>query len=311
MLTLTALKVLQMIAYGVPGFLLLKTKTLSEDSIKVFAKFLLYVCQPALSLYSFGGADKSPELLREIAYFFVLTLVAQVVIILLFTLIFKKRLGHDSGARVCAVASACGNVGFLGLPLLQYLIPDNPEVLAYSATFSISMNIVVWTLGLVTMTGDKKYISAKSIFLNPSMLSFAVAFPLFVFGIKLPDLVFEYIASLAKMSTVVCMTVLGMRLGTKSLKRVFAGKYVWISSASKLILFPCIGALLFAFAPVSTEMKLSAFILCCCPVAAMVQSISETHDGDSETAANSVLATNLICIITIPIMWTLFNSIVL
>jgi predicted permease len=103
------------------------------------------------------------------------------------------------------------------------------------------------------------------------------------------------------------MTVIGMRLGTKSLKRIFADTRIYYASFSKLIVFPIIGALLFALMPVPQEVKSAAFILCCCPAAAMIQSLSETHGGDSEAAANILISTNLICIVTIPFMWTAYN----
>ena len=76
MFGITALKVLMMIAYGVPGFLLVKLKALGEDSIKAFAKFLLYVCQPALSLYTLSSVQSTPQLIKELWIFFAATVIA-------------------------------------------------------------------------------------------------------------------------------------------------------------------------------------------------------------------------------------------
>ena len=46
-----------MLAYAVPGFILIKTKFVKTDSISAFSKLLMFVCQPALTLYSFNKAD--------------------------------------------------------------------------------------------------------------------------------------------------------------------------------------------------------------------------------------------------------------
>ena len=43
-----------MLAYAVPGFILIKTKFVKTDSISAFSKLLMFVCQPALTLYSFN-----------------------------------------------------------------------------------------------------------------------------------------------------------------------------------------------------------------------------------------------------------------
>lgn len=311
MFGITALKVLMMIAYGLPGYILVKTKQLGEDSIKVFAKFLLYVCQPALSLYTLGSVDSTPALMRDLGIFFALTLVGQVAMILLYSLVFSKKMKTDLAHRVCSVAGACGNVGFLGVPLLEHLLPGMPEVRVYSAAFSISMNVIGWTLGLLMMTGDKKYVKLKAVFLNPSVITFAVSFTLFALDIKFPELPAQYIEMFGRMSTVVCMTVLGMRLATKRLLSVFSNYRIYIAAVYKLIVSPIIIGALFYCLPVSQEVRTSAFILACCPGATMIQSLAETHGGDSETAANIVLSTSLLCIITIPLMWTAYNALFL
>lgn len=311
MFIITALKVLIMIAYGVPGYLLVKSKHLGEESIKAFAKMLLYVCSPALCVYNLSSVVTTPQLIKELCLFFVLSLVAQIVIILVFAFILRKKSKADIGYKLCAVTGACGNVGFFGVPLLEYLIPDMPEVRIYSAAFSITMNIIGWTLGLLLMTGDKKYVKLKSVFVNPSMISFIVAFILFVFNVKFPDMVSEYIQSLAKMSTFVCMTVLGMRLATKKLSTIFSNKKVYLAAVSKLIIFPVVVFFIFKLLPISQTAMTSAFILGCCPAATMLQSLAETHGGDGKTAADIVLGTSLLCIISIPFMWTLYNIIIL
>ena len=311
MFGITALKVLMMIAYGLPGYILIKTKVLKEDSVKVFAKLLLFVCQPALSIYSLSVADCTPRLLRDLGIFFALPLIAQIVIISLYAFLFRKKMKNDVAQKICAVAGACGNVGFLGIPLLENLIPNNPEVLVYASAFSMSMNILAWTLGLLMMTGDRKYISAKALFANPATISFLIAFSLFAFKVKLPDLCAEYIETLGRMSTVVCMTILGMRLATKKLGGIFTNYRIYIAATSKLIVFPIIVGALFYLLPVGQDVRSAAFILGCCPAATMIQSLAETHGGDSKTAADIVLSTSLICILTIPMMWSVYSNLFL
>lgn len=307
MFGITALKVIMMIAYGVPGYLLVRLKALGEESIKAFAKFLLYVCQPALSLYTLSSVDASPRLIADLWIFFFVTLVGQVAIILLYYLVFRRKIKTDFAHRVCAIAGACGNVGFFGIPLLEYLIPGVPEVRVYSAAFSIAMNVLGWTLGLLMMTGDKKYIKLKAVFINPSVIAFAISFALFALDIKFPSLPAEYIETLGRMSTVVCMTVLGMRLATKKLRDIFSDYRIYIAAFSKLVISPIVIGLIFSLLPVGEVVKTSAFILACCPAATMIQGLAETHGGDGRTAANIVLSTSLMCILTIPLMWTLYN----
>lgn len=309
MFVITALKVLMMIGYGLPGYIMVKTKILGENGAKVFAKFLLYICSPALSIQTLNSVDCTPQRLKSMGIFFVAVLVAQLAVIFIYSLLFRKQVQSDSGHKVCAVTGACGNVGFLGVPLLKFLFPENPEIILYSAIFSITMNILGWTVGLWFMTGDRKYIKLKSIFVNPSVIAFAIGFTLFVTKVKLPSLLAEYVGMLGTMSTFVCMTVLGIRLATKKLSNIFRSYKIYIGAVSKLFVFPIIVLALFYLLPVDHTVRAAAFVLGSCPAATMIQSLAETHGGDSETAANIVLSTSLMCIITIPFMWTLFNLI--
>ena len=311
MFAITALKVLMMIGYGVPGYILVKTKLVGKDSAKVFAKLLLYVCSPALCIQTLNSVDCTPERLKSMGIFFAAVLFAQVAVIMLYCLVFREKVRTDSGHKVCAVTGACGNVGFLGVPLLKFLFPENPEIILYSAMFSITMNIIGWTIGLLLMTGDRKYLTLKAVFVNPSVISFGVGFLLFVTKTKLPDMLAEYVGMLGTMSTFVCMTVLGMRLATKKLSNVFLNKRVYIGAASKLFVFPIVILGLFALLPVEQSVRTAAFVLGCCPAATMIQGLSESYDGDSETAANIILFTSIICIVTIPFMWTLYNYFIL
>lgn len=311
MFGITALKVLLMISYGVPGYLLVKSKHLGEESIKAFAKVLLYVCSPALSIYNLSSVETTEKSIKELFVFFALSLVAQVVIILVFGVVFKKRMKKDAAYKLCAVTGACGNVGFFGMPLLEYLLPNIPSVRIYSAAFSITMNIIGWTLGLLLMTGDRKYIKLKAVFINPSVIAFSVSLVLFVFDIKFPALPAEYIETFARMSTVVCMTVLGMRLATKKLSTIFSNYRVYIAAFLKLVVFPIVVLGIFYVVPVDETVRTSAFILACCPAATMLQSLAETHGGDGKTAADIVLATSILCIFTIPLMWTLYSTYIL
>ena len=70
---------------------------------------------------------------------------------------------------------------------------------------------------------SKKYISVKSAFMNPAFFSFVIAMPLYITGAmsKLPTLVTDAISLLGRMTTPVCMLILGIRLATMDFKKLF------------------------------------------------------------------------------------------
>ena len=62
----TLICVAVMLAYAVPGFLLVKTKLVKADAIPAFARLLMYVCQPFLTLYAFSRVKFTTQSLIDI-----------------------------------------------------------------------------------------------------------------------------------------------------------------------------------------------------------------------------------------------------
>lgn len=299
--TTTALNVLIMLAYAIPGFVFVKTRLIDQSHISSFAKVLLYVCSPALSIYSFNSVDFSVDLIIKLGLMLLLSFVLEIAVLCLVWLIFRKK-NADPRYRVCVVASVLGNVGFFGVPLLEALLPDNPEAVAYSAVFIVGMNIISWTVGSMFLTGDKKYMSIKKIVLNPPVLALCFSLPLFILGIKLPETVESAVSVLGRMSTPLCMLILGMRLATVRAGELFKDKHAYISSVVKLIVFPLLGFLLVKVLPLDYGFKTSFFILSACPTASVVLNLSEVYGAGQKSAADAVLISTIICVITIPVL---------
>jgi predicted permease len=302
--TTTALNVIIMLAYAVPGFIFVKSRMIDQSHIASFAKVLLYVCSPALSIYSFNSVDFSWQLFANMGLFLLLSLVMQILLLCIMWLIFKKR-SHRPEYRVCSVACVLGNVGFFGVPLLEALIPEHPEAIVYSAVYILGMNIISWTAGSMLITGDKKYMSIKKIVCNPPVLALCFSLPLFLLGIKLPDIAENAVSVLGRMSTPLCMLILGMRLATVRAGELIKDTRAYISSAVKLIAFPLAAFLILLALPFDKGFESAFFILCSCPTASVVLNLSEVLGEGQKSAADGVLVSTILCVITIPILMLL------
>lgn len=304
--TLTLQNVLIMLAYGVPGYLLIKTKTVSEKALPAFAAFLMYVLQPFLTLNSFQQVDFSWELAAQMGLFILLTAILQVACAAVIFLVIRKRSANNS-ARITVIAGVAGNVGFMGIPLMNVLIPDHPEAAAFSAVFFLTMGILCWTVGVACITGDVRHISWKKVFLNPTMLGFVVALPLFFLDIKLPSIVMGPVSLLANMTTPICMIILGMRFATVSAREVFSEKAIYPSALIKLVIFPLLAFAATYFLPIDSGMKAALVIMSACPSANVVLSLSELYGAGQKTAALMVLSSTLFSVVTVPVILLVLN----
>ena len=290
-----------LVALCLPGFFLTKANVLKEEHIKGFAVFLLYVCSPALSIYSFQQAECNMEILINIGILLLVTTFMQVLIMGIGFLINIKTYKIDGASRVATVASAFGNVGFFGVPILQALLPDHPEAMVYSAVMSVMMNLIGWTLGMFMMSGDRKHVSVKNFLINPTTLCLLIALPLFFTNTSLPKPVMNFVEFFSKMSTPTAMTVLGMRLAFVKFRDLMDYRQV-VAIFLKLIALPLITFGIMYALPVDETLKISTYILSCMPPAAITLNFAELSNTSPKTAANIVVVGSLLVAITLPVL---------
>lgn len=290
-----------LVALCLPGFFLTKANVLKEEHIKGFAVFLLYVCSPALSIYSFQQAECNSEILINIGILLLVTTFMQVLIMGIGFLINIKTYKIDGASRVATVAAAFGNVGFFGVPILQALLPDHPEAIVYSAVMSVMMNLIGWTLGMFMMSGDRKHVSVKNFLINPTTLCLLIALPLFFTNTSFPKPVMNFVEFFSKMSTPTAMTVLGMRLAFVKFKDLMDYRQV-VAIFLKLIALPLITFGIMYALPVDETLKISTYILSCMPPAAITLNFAELSNTSPKTAANIVVVGSLLVAITLPVL---------
>lgn len=303
--TTTLSSVALLLLYAVPGFLLTKSKLVESSAIPAFAKVLLYVCQPCLTFYSFDKADFSYDLLWGLGIFFLIALAAQFGFLMLFYWLFRNKSKENVNYRIMNMALVLGNCGFFGIPVVEKLFPDRADAAAYCLVFTLAMNLLCWTMVLYIVTRDKKYIKAKQLILNPATIAFIVGIVLFVLSVKLPGILSEAVSLGAKISTPLCMTILGMRLATASFRTVFLRPVQYLVVIAKQTLIPLIVFGLVSLLPVDVFIKQLSFILFACPVASNVLNFAEIGGKGQKEASGCVLLGTMLSIATMPLMMLL------
>lgn len=299
----TLFQVLLTLLYIVPGFILCKMKKVGAEHLSGMSAVLIYVCSPCMIVNSFLRLEFSPEGLGKMALFFAVTLILQIAFMLILYLVLRKKYA-DSKYRILTIGSVLGNVGFFGLPVVKAILPDFPEVTCYSSVYVLSMNMLVFTMGVFCLTNEKRFVSLKSAILNPATFSVLVALPLYLFGVKqyLPDLLAKSIELLGEMTTPLCMIILGIRLATVPFKNLFTRPVIYLICACKLIIYPLFCYLAVYFLPLDFAFKASILVLSAVPCASVILNLAEMHRSETELAANCVLLTTLLCFLTIPVL---------
>lgn len=338
----TALNVLLLVAMALPGFFLIKTKMLPEKAIAYLSVLLLYVSQPFLSIRSFLEVSYTPQLAINLAIMFAVSMAAQGLIFFGVWLVLHKRFDDPAvsreliaegfidgntitrepelnaliarsrsgrASRAVVLASAFGNVGFFGVPVLQVLFPGAHEAIAYSAVFIVSLNLMGWTVGSYVLTGDRKHISLKRALINPQTVTLVISLPLFFAGVSssnLPDTINTIIGYLADMTAPLCMIILGMRFALAPITKLFTDFRVYVASVIKIVVFPLLVYLVLLPFRMDEMLRISLVLLSGMPAATIILNLAEMYGSDRTTAANCILMSTLLSIITIPVILLLF-----
>ena len=278
------------------GFACGKAGVITEHASKKMTDIVLYIVTPCVMVNAFQR-EFTFDLLGQV---FLAAGVAPA--ILIGSILLTQLVFHDKDIarrKVLQFSVIFSNCGFMSLPLQKELLGD--EGMFFGSIFVAIFNVVVWTYGLVDMSGDKKVLSLKKLALNPGIIGFVAGMIVFVFGLQLPVFVSQPIRHLANLNTPLPMLIIGYYLTNAKFKQAFTDLGAYIAMALRLLVIPV--AVLFAMAPfgLNRDMIIAFVIACSAPTAATTTMFAAKFDRDVELSVGVVAASTLLSIITMPL----------
>lgn len=294
---------------AVPGYLLVRGKRLDSKESGTLSKMLTNVGMPFLILSSTLKLEFSGEFTRSIIFVGVVGVLFTVVMFLLSSLAVRgesdpKRRGM---MRFCMVFA---NNGFIGIPLARAVFGDASDVMAYLIILNIITNVLMFTLGVYLISGDKNNIKVKKAVLNPVLIAFVIGIILNVAGVSraVPELQ-TYATYFSNIVTPLSMVVLGMKLADVELGRLLTSLRMYYVSAMRLVVFPALGvALAYVLHRIpglglSADTVIGFFVAIAMPTAGLASAFSDQYKGDTENAVIFTLGTTVLSVITIPVLY--------
>ena len=284
--TVTLYNVLIMFFYMIPAYILIKVGKAEPPHAKTVSAILLYISFPCMVVNSFQSLVFDWDILAKIFIFFLITLVIMIICIVVCFLILRKKY-DESKYRILTIASAFGNVGFLGTPIISGLFPNSPIVVCYSSIYTTSMTIMSFTIGVYALTANKQFMSLFSALYNQGTISLAFSVIIYLAEWMFPKILGDAV----------------------NLLHLFKRPFVYIACFIKLFIFPLVSYFLVYFIPFfDNEFKSSIFILSGAPCAALILSLAELHSTEQELSANVVLVSTILCVFTLPILTIILDA---
>lgn len=287
-------QILVMFIYMICGFALYKSGKLTKQGSREIAHMLLWLIVPIVLLQSFCVEFSAQKLLQ-------LAVSAGIGgLSLLLSIVVAWLLFHKNPIENFAVAFS--NAGFLGLPLVQATLGEH--AVFYVVGFVSLLNVLQWTYGVSVLTGERKTVSIKSIFLNPIIIGVLAGFVLFCTGLgtRLPGVLRITLESISRLNAPLAMIILGCYLAQTELRSLVTTARLYVVSLARLILVPLLTIAFLLPMPVPSEMKLAVLISAIAPVGANVAVYAQLNDLDYSYACKAVTQSTVLSLITMPLL---------
>lgn len=275
------------------GFICGKTKLIKEEGAQCITNIVLYAVTPCLMIEAFQR-EFDPSMLFNLA----LVVIAAFGVHLI-SIVISKLVVHDkdkSRQTVLRFAVIFSNCGFMCLPLEEALLGS--EGVFYGGAFVAVFNIMVWTYGLVTMSGDIKQLSIKKLVLNPGIMGVLIGLIFFLLSFTLPVTLMAPVSFLADLNTPLPMLVIGYYLCKTSLKEALCDKKAYLAVALRLIVIPIISLLILYLCGMRGTLLLSTVIAASAPVAATTTMFATKFNKAVSLSVNLVSVSTIFSILT-------------
>lgn len=132
------------------GFVLGRAGKITEAGRSQMSYLLLYIVCPCVMVDCFL-VKRTPALTQEVAVGSAAALACYLLFFAVSLLFFRRQ---PADARdTLRFAAVYGNIGFMGLPLVQSILGE--EALVYGALALLAFNLTSWTLGVLIMGGRR------------------------------------------------------------------------------------------------------------------------------------------------------------
>ena len=300
--------VLIFVLLAVPGYLLVRGKILTAKESGTLSKLLTNIGMPFLILSSALKLEFNGELTKNIILIGVLG-----VLFILFMFFSTAAFCRDKNEKTRGMmrfSAIFANNGFIGIPLVAAVFGSDSIVMAYVIILNILNNVLMFTLGVYLVSGDKKAINVKKALLNPVLLAFLAGVALNLLGVNkfLPELQ-TYATHFSGIVTPLSMLVLGMKLAEVPMKKLFTSGRMYYVSGLRLVLYPVLATLVLLLCnmvPVlnlGTDGVLAFFVAYAMPVAGLASAFADQYGGDGENAVILTLGSTVLSVATIPVLY--------
>ena len=306
--------VITMFIILIVGYVLGKINVIDGVASKKLSSLIVIVAQPALIINSIISKQYSSEnlslsllsLALGLCMHFIMSVIAFVACL---------KIKDLNERKITEFAMIFGNIGFLGIPVLGSLFPENGEFVA--SFFVVSFNILLWVIGLgiIARKRDDIKLTAKKIFINKGTVPTLIGYIVFLIPALFPEftvpvVVKSSVSYIASLCTPISMLIIGALLSTRSFKQIFGSGKAYYLCLFKLIIIPLFFCFTLKILGFSDFWVIFITAVSSMPAATSASMFAEIYDTAPGFSAQGVGTSTLFSVLTMPCMILLATEVV-
>ena len=282
------------------GFVAAKAKIMTAEGARCCTDIALIIATPCVIIKSLIR-EYSKELMKSLAFAIVITLLVQVLMIVLSRLILHSK--DKARERVLRFGTIFANCGFMSLPLQQVILGDDGTL--YGSAYVIMFNLVIWSYGVFLISGDKKYIRPKKLFINPGLIGLAIGLVIFIFSVPVPKILYSAIDYMSALYTPLPMLIIGYHLAQNNPLTAFRDSKCLFAVLIRMIIYPLTALGFLYVIGIRGTLLVSVIISVSAPVAAITTMFSSKYGADTPLSVDMVSLSTVAAAVTMPLVITL------
>lgn len=279
------------------GVLCAKLKLISSATNKELSQFVLQVVNPVVIFMSYQK-DYEARLVKNLLLTFALSVLAFAVTLAVAYLLIRKKEGrHTEVERFSAIYSNCA---FMGIPLMSALFGD--EGVFYLTAFITVFNLVIWTHGVITISGEKNMKQVIKVFYSPTIIAIALGIITFFLKIKLPAVPANALNFIKEINTPMAMIVSGVTISATNVPKLLKNVRVYFICLVKLLIIPLVLALALSPLNIDEKVRMTVIVAVASPPAAMCTLFCLKYNRNSVYASEIFAAGTILSVLTLPVV---------
>lgn len=281
----------------IAGIICNKIGIISENGSKELSKLVLNIVNPVVIFLAYQ-TDFKAELIKGFVSALILSVIAYIIAIAASYLFIRRKKGRETDIeRFSCIYSNCA---FMGIPLIQSIM--GYEGVFYLTAFLTVFNILVWTHGVIQISGIKSFRFIIKAFTSPAIIAVTLGLVLFVARLRLPVLFIDSLEFIGAMNTPLAMIVAGATIARTNILNALKNPRIYNVTAISLIIIPLMIGVFFRFIPFNESSELAVLVAMSAPAAAMCTMQCLNYSKNSIYASEIFAVTTLLSTLTMPMI---------